>query len=136
MAKVRLAARVDENHAAIVAGLRRIGASVLDIHQLPNCFDILVGYRRRTFLVEIKNPLQPKSARKLTDGERAFMETWQGSEYHVIETLNEVIKIITENPKTPKNFPPYEPRHSDRAGWPAAADTLPCIYGAASPLPG
>jgi hypothetical protein len=108
MGLVRTAARVDDNHAEIIAGLRQIGVTILDTHQLPNCFDFLAGYRGQTFLFEVKNPLRPKSARKLTKGEQAFKDVWRGSTYHIIETLAEAIAIVTAAPKTPKNFPPYE----------------------------
>jgi hypothetical protein len=111
MAKVRTAARVDGNHAAIIAGLRQIGVTVLDTHQLPNCFDFMAGYRGRDFIFEIKNPLQPKSARKLTKGEQAFRDYWRGSTYHIIETLQEAIDIVTAAPKTPKNYPTNEAPH-------------------------
>jgi hypothetical protein len=107
MAKVRTAARVDGNHAAIVRQFKAVGASVHDVHQVPNGFDILVGYRGLNFIFEIKDPAQPKSGRKLTAGETAFKDTWRGGEYHVIETFDEGLKIITTPPKTPKNFPTY-----------------------------
>ena len=108
MAKVRTAARVDGNHAEILATARSIGASVLDTHQLPNCFDALIGYRGREFIIEIKDPAQPKSGRKLTPGEASFRDAWRGSEYHIIETGAELIKVLTAPPKTPKNFPSYQ----------------------------
>jgi len=60
------AARVDANQADIVKALRAIGASILMMFQLKNCFELLVGYRKQTFLFEIKDLSQPSSARKLT----------------------------------------------------------------------
>ncbi len=95
---LRTASRVDGNQAAIVQTLRAIGASVLHTHQLKNCFDILVGYRGRTFLMEIKDPSQPPSARQLTPGEAEFRRTWQGTPYHIVHTPEEAIKIITTLP--------------------------------------
>jgi hypothetical protein len=92
---LRQASRVDGNQPAIVAALRAIGAYVLHTHQLKNCFDLLVGYRGRTHLMEIKDPAQPPSARKLTPGEAKFREEWKGSPYHVVETVDEAIRIIT-----------------------------------------
>jgi hypothetical protein len=92
---LRTASRVDGNQAEIVAALRGIGASVLHLHQLKNCFDLLVGYRRRTFIMEVKDPSQPLSARQLTKGEAEFREKWRGSEYHIIETADQAIAIVT-----------------------------------------
>jgi hypothetical protein len=92
---LRTASRVDANQPAIVKGLRAIGASVLHLHQLKNCFDLLIGYRGQTFLMEVKDPSQPPSKRKLTEGEEAFREAWRGSPYHVIHTVDEAIAILT-----------------------------------------
>jgi hypothetical protein len=136
MAKVRTAARVDGNHAEILRAVRAVGATVLDTHQLPNCFDALIGYRGREFIFEIKDPAQPPSGRKLTPGELSFKNTWRGSEYHVVETTEQAIKIITENPKTPKNFPPYGHDTRQHPAGPGAAPGELCCYGAGSPLPG
>lgn len=99
---LRTAARVDANQAEIVSALRAIGASVLLTFQLKNCFDILVGYRKQTFLFEIKDPAQPPSARQLTAGEAKFKAEWRGSEYHVIETFEQALAIITAPPERPK----------------------------------
>lgn len=92
---LRTAARVDANQAEIVEALRGIGASVLLVFQLKNCFDILVGYRGRTHIIEIKDPSQPPGKRKLTEGEEAFRKAWRGSPYNVVHTIEEAIHIIT-----------------------------------------
>jgi hypothetical protein len=88
---LRTASRVDGNQALIVRQLRAVGASVLHTHQLKNCFDILVGYRGRTFLMEIKATEKDK----LTPGEAEFKATWRGSEYHIVYTADQAIRIIT-----------------------------------------
>jgi hypothetical protein len=87
----RTAAKVDANQPAIVKALRAIGATVLHTHQLKNCFDILVGFRGRTFLMEIKATEKDK----LTPGEAEFQRTWRGSKYHVVYTEAQAIAIIT-----------------------------------------
>lgn len=92
---MRTAARVDANQQEIVRALRAIGASVLYVHQLKNCFDLLIGYRGRDFKFEIKDPAQPLSGRKLTPGEEEFRRTWRGSPYHVVETIDEALAIVT-----------------------------------------
>ena len=84
-------ARVDANQPAVVAALRGIGASVLHLHTLPNCFDILVGYRKRNFIMEIK--ASEKEA--LTPGEAKFRDEWRGGTYHIVYTPDEAIAIVT-----------------------------------------
>jgi hypothetical protein len=91
MGHLRTASRVDANQASIVRALRAVGASVLHVHQLKNCFDILVGYRKRTFLMEIK----VSEKETLTPGEAEFMRTWQGTPYHIVYTVDQAIRIIT-----------------------------------------
>ncbi|MGI4736100.1 MAG: hypothetical protein ACRYG7_13065 [Janthinobacterium lividum] len=88
---LRTAARVDANQALVVRHLRAVGASVLHVHQLKNCFDILVGYRGRTFLMEIKATEKDT----LTPGEAEFKATWRGSEYHIVYSPDQAIAIIT-----------------------------------------
>jgi hypothetical protein len=88
---LRTASRVDANQALIVRHLRAVGASVLHLHQLKNCFDILVGYRGRTFIMEIKT----SEKEQLTPGEAKFRDEWRGSEYHIVYTPAQAIRIIT-----------------------------------------
>lgn len=68
---MRYAARVDANQDQIVSALRAAGASVWIIG-LP--VDILVGYKGRTFLVEIKSG----SKKRLTKLQTDFFESWSG----------------------------------------------------------
>lgn len=68
--------RRDNNQAEIVRDLRTIGATVLDLSQVGfGCPDILVGFRRRNFLVEIKNP---DTYGKLSDDQNEFHDAWRG----------------------------------------------------------
>ncbi len=92
---LRIASRVDANQADIVRALRDIGASVLHCHTLKNAFDLLVGYRGKTFLMEVKDPAQPPSKRQLTEGEAEFKQRWRGSTYHIVHSVDEAIGIIT-----------------------------------------
>lgn len=87
------AARVDGNQKEIVTGLRKIGFSVLIISQLKNCCDIVVGAKGRNYLIEIKDPAQPPSKRRLTEGEQGFFDNWNG-QVDKVETIEEIINII------------------------------------------
>jgi hypothetical protein len=91
----RRAARVDDNQSHIVAGLRKMGCSVLIIAQLKNCFDILVGFKGRNIAFEIKDGNKPPSQRRLTEGEQHFFDEWQG-QVCVAESLEDAIKKIYE----------------------------------------
>lgn len=88
------AARVDANQAEVVMALRRIGASVQVLHTVGRgCPDILVGYRGRCYLFEIKDGAKYPSARKLTPEEEKWHKDWMGqvaiveSPAHAVETL-------------------------------------------------
>lgn len=82
--------RVDENQPEIVRHFRRLGASVQTLHTVGGgCPDLLIGYRGKNGVVEIKNPNQPPSKRCLTKGEAEWHDGWRGSVV-VIETEQDV----------------------------------------------
>lgn len=95
---MRRAAKVDSNQPDIVKTLRRLGAVVLITSQLKNAFDILVGFRGKLYIVEIKDGSLPPSKRKLTPGELKCKEKFEsvGIKYHVINSVNEAIEMITK----------------------------------------
>ena len=76
---MRLAGRTDGNQTEIVAGLRARGYSVLVMSGLgKGAPDILVGRHGENILVELKDPVQPPSKRKLTHDEKVWHATWRG----------------------------------------------------------
>ena len=91
---MRRVAKVDSNHTEIVNGLRKYGASVLQTHQLKNCFDILVGYKGVNIIMEIKDGNKPPSQIKLSPGEQKFKDTWKGGEYHIVLSLEDAINVL------------------------------------------
>lgn len=93
---MRRAARVDRNQPEIVRHLRSAGAVVVITSQLKNAFDILVGFRGRLFVMEIKDPHQPPSKRRLTSGEETCKRRIEasGNNYHIVETPNQALEII------------------------------------------
>jgi len=93
---VTRARRTDGNHALIVRGALDVGAAVLDMHTIPGGLDILVGFRSRLYLIEVKNPGRPKSARALTAAERGTIDRFRlaGCPVHVIETVEQLWKVI------------------------------------------
>jgi hypothetical protein len=91
-------AKKDANQKEIERSLSQVGASCLDMSRLKNCFDLLVGFRGQTYIMEIKNPEYVAKSREpieyLSDGEREFMESWRGSAYHIVTTSEEALRII------------------------------------------
>jgi hypothetical protein len=93
----------DANHAEIVEAYRKVGAFVLDITAVKDAFDIIVFYKGKTYLVEIKNPDyltkvydRETLESKLSDGERKCMEDLRavGVEYHIVASIEEALKVI------------------------------------------
>ena len=91
---MRRAARIDENQPAIVKALRKAGAVVHSTAQLGKGFpDLVVGYGRKLFLLEVKDGSKSKSSRKLTEDEEKFHKIW--SEYaKVVEDEFQALRVI------------------------------------------
>ena len=93
---MRRAAAIDANQPKIVEQLRRCGFSVLHLHTIgQGCPDIAVGAKGKNFLFEIKDPENIPSKRQLTPDEVLFQQRWRG-QYHVIETIDDALRVIDE----------------------------------------
>ncbi len=91
---MRRAAKVDRNHAEIVAAFRKFGCSVLPLHTVGSgCPDIAIGKNHKTALVEIKDGNKPASAQELTKDEQKFHEGWLGSLF-IVKGLDDVITLV------------------------------------------
>jgi len=88
----------DDNEGDIIKALEAIGCSVF---RLDTPCDLLCGYRKRTYLLEVKNPEQPKGNRKKTKAQDKFFNTWNG-QIDIVETAEQAISIVTK--------PRYRPR--------------------------
>ena len=89
------AAKTDKNQSEIIARLRSIGASVHSTASMGKGFpDLVVGYRGRNFLFEIKDGSKPPSARKLTADQVRFHQTWAGK-IHIVNSMDEAMNILT-----------------------------------------
>ena len=82
--------RRDANETEIVQDLRKIGCSVF---YLDNPVDLLVGHHGKNFLMEIKDPSNPPSRRKLSDSQQEFFLMWRG-QVHKIETFDEALTVL------------------------------------------
>lgn len=70
---MRHTAKVDSNQKDLVKQLRDLGAEVQHLHQLGGGVpDILVAFRGRWFVAEIKDGSKPLSKQKLTEHEAAW----------------------------------------------------------------
>ena len=90
---MRRAAKVDMNHAEIVAALRASGCSVLDLSRHGSgCPDVLVYAPRLSAycLVEIKAPGKRKN---LTPKQVEFHQNWRGPVV-VVDSVEEALKTF------------------------------------------
>ena len=81
------AKRVDANQEQIVSALRAAGAYVWIIG-LP--VDLLVGYKNRTILVEIKST----SKSKFTDLQKDFFANWAGDALARIDSPEAALRML------------------------------------------
>lgn len=96
-ASVRTAARVDANQSMIVKALRGVGAFVQPLHTVGDgCPDLLVCYRGKTLLIEVKDGDKVPSQRKLTKDE----EEWhakaasKGTPVFIAENIEDALVAI------------------------------------------
>jgi hypothetical protein len=86
-----MARKVDANQPKIVRALRAIGASVVCTHTMGQGVpDLVVAFRGRTMLMELKDASQPPSKRRLTPQQEEFHAAWTG-EIYVVETVEEAL---------------------------------------------
>ena len=82
--------KVDTNQTQIVKELRRVGMDVQHLHGVgQGCPDILVGYRGRNILLEIKKDEKAK----LTPDQVIWHQTWRG-QVAVVSNPQAAIKAV------------------------------------------
>jgi hypothetical protein len=93
---MKYAARVDANQLATIKEFQRAmpDASVYDASACGEGFpDLVVGWRGRNYLFEVKNPEMSPSRRALTEPQEAFHGSWQG-QVHVVHSAAEMLAIM------------------------------------------
>lgn len=91
---MRTRAKVDSNQKEVVAVLRKFGASVEHLHTLgKGAPDILVGFRNKNYLFEIKDGSKPPSAQQLTEDEKLWHMVWAG-QVAVVRSPDEALSAI------------------------------------------
>ena len=92
---MRRASRTDRNQPEIVAALEAIGASVAITSAVGKGFpDLVVGFRMRTWLLELKDGTLPPSRRTLTPDQIEFKARWRGH-WAVVKSADEAIEVVT-----------------------------------------
>ena len=85
---MRRAAKVDANQREIRKALQAIGAHVLYIKEPV---DLLVGFRKRNILLEVKNV---HGKNELTKAQREFFATWPGDAYIVFGITDALAAVM------------------------------------------
>ena len=86
--------RIDANQPEIVKALRAVGASVQSLAEVGRGVpDLLVGYRGKQHLLEVKDGSKPPSARRLTEDEQNWHDAWRGKVW-VVKTVDEALEAI------------------------------------------
>ena len=77
----------DTNEPEIIKALEKIGCSV---YRIDDPCDLIVGYRARNFLVEVKS-----KTGKPTDDQGTFAAEWNG-QYRIVRTVDEALDLVTK----------------------------------------
>jgi hypothetical protein len=84
---MRRAAKPDANQHALVEALKKIGAKCFYIKEPV---DLLVGYRGRNLLLEVKNR---EGKNRITKAQAEFLATWPG-DVQVVWSVEEAISAV------------------------------------------
>lgn len=91
---MRVASKIDVNQPQIVRALRDVGATVQVLSSVgKGCPDLMIGFRGRNFLLEVKDGDKPLSRQSLTDDEQAWHATWQG-EVTIANSVENALRAI------------------------------------------
>lgn len=82
----RANAKRDGNEPEIVAALQAAGASV---YRLDQPVDLLVGYRGKCLIAEVKLP-----GAKLNDNQQKFFADWRGPTPPILRTVEDAMQLI------------------------------------------
>lgn len=91
---MRRAARTDSNQTEIVEALRAIGCSVQSLASVGQGVpDLLVGFMKKNFLLEVKDGDKSPSQRRLTTDELLWHNGWNGK-VAVVNNVKEALAAV------------------------------------------
>ena len=91
---MRRAAKVDANQDELVSVIRAMGGTVQSLAAVgKGCPDLLVGWRNKNLLLEIKDGSRPPSERVLTPDQKRWHSDWKGRVY-IVNTLDDLLLIL------------------------------------------
>ncbi len=94
-AGVRCAGRPDHNQKEIVDSLVACGASVLVTSSIGGGFpDLVVGFRGKNFLLEVKNPTNWYGKRGFNANQERFNSQWLGGQPVIVRSTLEALAAI------------------------------------------
>ena len=83
--------RKDDNQDEIIETLQAIGC---DVEVIGRPVDLLVGFRARNFLIDVKNP--ENKSYSGTKGQKEFIKRWRG-QVRIVHTPEEAVQLILES---------------------------------------
>jgi hypothetical protein len=91
---MRRAARTDANQQSLVDVIRAMGGTVQVLAAVgEGCPDLLVGWRNKNLLMEVKDGSRPASERVLTPDQKRWHSDWKGRVY-IVSTLDDLLLIL------------------------------------------
>jgi hypothetical protein len=87
---MRRAARTDDNQHDLVEALKKIGAKC---YFIGKPVDLLVGYRGKNLLLEVKRPDKLGQPSAFTKDQKDFIDTWPG-EVKIVSTIEEAVSAV------------------------------------------
>ena len=87
-------AKVDANHLQIVMALRTYGATVQSLAAVgKGCPDLLVGFQKRNYLMEVKDGRKTESRKQLTKDQVFWHDDWNGLVY-IVYSVDDAIQVL------------------------------------------
>lgn len=95
---MRRSFRKDSNQKSIISALKKIGASVIDASNIGSGFpDLIIGYHKKTYLIEIKNKDNWYGKRGGSISQKTFRTDWKGDQIYVFSSIEEIIELLNND---------------------------------------
>ena len=91
---MRRAAKIDTNQTELVEVIKAMGGTVQSLAPVgKGCPDLLVGWRGKNLLLEIKDGSRPPSERVLTPDQKRWHSEWKGRVY-IVNSLDDLLLVL------------------------------------------